>query len=324
MNKNNCEKNYLEYFIEMLIAERGATQNTAISYQKDINDLYEYIKEQDIALNDVDNSIMTEFIAELDKRNLGARTIGRKISAYRQFFAFLIHDGFIAQNPALDLIMPKKSIAIPTALTVDVLEKLIEKSAQDDSKEGVRAYAMLEILYSTGMRVSELVALQMKCLESFSSNLDINFIMINGARDRERCVILNKVSGMALGRYLAKRNEFLAKGSKSNWLFPSYSKDGKIAHITRQRFGQILKELAVSAGIGNIDISPNKIRHSFAMHMLENGANLYIVQELLGHSDASSMQIYTKTLAPKIKREELIKHQFADQDDNKEIDEKKK
>lgn len=324
MDKNNCETNYLEYFVEMLIAERGATQNTAISYQKDINDLYEYIQEQNISLHDVDNSIMAKFITELGKRNLGAKTIGRKISAYRQFFAFLMHDGFLAQNPALDLIVPKKSISIPTALTVDVLEKLIEKSAQDASKEGVRAYAMLEILYSTGMRISELVTLEMKCLESFSSHLDINFIMINGGRDKERSVILNKASGMALGRYLAKRNEFLAKGSKSNWLFPSYSKGGKVSHITRQRFGQILKELAISAGIGNINISPHKIRHSFATHMLENGADLEIVQELLGHSDVSSMKMYAKTLDANIKKTPLAKHQLANQDSNKEIDEQKK
>jgi integrase/recombinase XerD len=323
MNKTIYKKNYLEYFIEMLIAERGATENTAISYHKDIEDLYAYLMKMNLDLSDVDNAMLIKFIAELSGRNLGAKTIGRKISAYRQFFSFLISEGFVTHNPASNLTMPKKPQSIPKALSMNVLERLVEESAQDDSKEGVRTHAMLEILYSTGMRISELVTLEMKSLESFSADSDANFMIIKGKGNKERAVILNHASCIALTRYLDKRFEFLKNGTKSNWLFPSHAKDGKITHITRQRFGQILKELATSAGMERTDVSPHKIRHSFATHMLENGANLRVVQELLGHSDISSTQIYTKVSDARAKKMLLTKHPLAQQADGEEIDGKK-
>ena len=314
------KRNYLEYFLEMLIAERGATKNTILSYKKDIEDLYYYFTKFDIELNKVTHDMLVNFIAELSKKKLGAKTISRKISTYRQFFSFLISDGFINNNPASNLIMPKKPQSLPKALSTNVLNKLIEASMLDNSKEGIRSHAMLEILYSTGMRISELVTLEMRSLESFSYETDVNFLIIKGKGNKERAVILNQAASIALKKHLKNREEFLKSGDKSNWLFPSYTKDGKIVHITRQRFGQILKELAKSAGIDSNIVSPHKIRHSFATHMLENGANLRIVQELLGHSDISSTQIYTKISDAKTKKLLLSKHPLA----NKGIDEEKK
>ena len=301
------KRNYLEYFLEMLVAERGATKNTMLSYKKDIEDLYCYLTELDVGLKDVTHDILVNFIAELSKKKLGAKTISRKISTYRQFFSFLISDRFINYNPASNLVMPKKPQSLPKALSVHILNKLIEVSMSDGSKEGVRSHAMLEILYSTGMRISELVTLEMKSLESFSDG------------NKERVVILNQIASAALKKYLEKRSNFLRHGMKSNWLFPSYTKDGKTIHITRQRFGQILKGLAKLAGIDANLISPHKIRHSFATHLLENGANLRVVQELLGHSDISSTQIYTKISDIKAKKVLLSKHPLA----HKGIDEEK-
>ena len=314
------KRNYLEYFLEMLAAERGATKNTILSYKKDVEDLYCYLTKFDIGLENITHDILVNFIAELNKKKLGAKTISRKISTYRQFFSFLISDGFIKHNPASNLVMPKKPQSLPKALSVNILDKLIEASTLDDSKESVRSHAMLEILYSTGMRISELVALEMKSLESFSDEADTNFLIIKGKGNKERVVILNQVANAALKKYLEKRSSFLRPGMKSNWLFPSYNKDGKIIHITRQRFGQILKELAKFAGIDANLISPHKIRHSFATHLLENGANLRVVQELLGHSDISSTQIYTKISDIKAKKVLLGKHPLA----HKRIDEKEK
>ena len=313
------KRNYLEYFLEMLVAERGATKNTMLSYKKDIEDLYCYLTELDVGLKDVTHDILVNFIAELSKKKLGAKTISRKISTYRQFFSFLISDRFINYNPASNLVMPKKPQSLPKALSVHILNKLIEVSMSDGSKEGVRSHAMLEILYSTGMRISELVTLEMKSLESFSDETDTNFLIIKGKGNKERVVILNQIASAALKKYLEKRSNFLRHGMKSNWLFPSYTKDGKTIHITRQRFGQILKGLAKLAGIDANLISPHKIRHSFATHLLENGANLRVVQELLGHSDISSTQIYTKISDIKAKKVLLSKHPLA----HKGIDEEK-
>lgn len=304
----------------MLIAERGATKNTVLSYKKDVEDLYCHLTKFALNLNEVTHDVLVNFIAELNKKNLGAKTISRKISTYRQFFSFLISDGLVSENPASNLIMPKKPQSLPKALSVDALNKLIQVSVLDNSKEGSRSHAMLEILYSTGMRISELVTLEIKSLETFSDEMEINSLIIKGKGNKERTVILSNAASIALKKYLEKRSRFLKPGMKSNWLFPSCTKDGKVTHITRQRFGQILKELAKSAGIDTNIISPHKIRHSFATHMLENGANLRTVQELLGHSDISSTQIYTKISDVKAKKMLLSKHPLA----NKWIDEEKK
>ncbi|WP_272906031.1 tyrosine recombinase [Candidatus Bandiella numerosa] len=303
--------NYMEYFFEMLIAERGATENTILSYKKDIKDLFDYLELNHIALEKVTPFIVKDFIAKLSKKNLGAKTIGRKISALRQFFSFLVSDGIFKENPTLNIIMPIRPESVPKALSKNILSQLIETAYNDVTKEGLRDYAMLEILYSTGMRISELVALEMKSLEGFSSDSEVNLLIVKGKGQKERAVILNQKACKALKNYLNIRNKFLSAGIKVNWVFPSISKNKKIIHISRQRFGQILKEIAIKSNIDPSIISPHKIRHSFATHMLDNGANLRIVQELLGHSDISSTQIYTKVSDSKTKKLLLDKHPLS-------------
>lgn len=295
----------------MLIAERGATENTISSYRKDIKDLHDYLKLNHIKLDKVTSSTIKDFIIELSNRNLGAKTIGRKISTFRQFFSFLVSDEIFKENPTLNIIMPKRPESIPKALSQDILNKLIKTASDNTTKEGLRDYTMLEILYSTGMRISELVSLEMKALESFSNESEINLLIVEGKGKKERVVILNQMAGMALKNYLNIRSKFLSNGAKSNWVFPSVSKNKKIVHISRQRFGQILKEIAIKSNIDPLIISPHKIRHSFATHMLDNGANLRIVQELLGHSDISSTQIYTKVSDSKTKKLLLGKHPLS-------------
>ncbi len=311
MTKKNYMINYMEYFFEMLIAERGATENTILSYKKDIKDLFDYLELNHIALEKVTPFIVKDFIAKLSKKNLGAKTIGRKISALRQFFSFLVSDGIFKENPTLNIIMPIRPESVPKALSKNILSQLIETAYNDVTKEGIRDYAMLEILYSTGMRISELVALEMKSLEGFSSDSEVNLLIVKGKGQKERAVILNQKACKALKNYLNIRNKFLSAGIKVNWVFPSISKNKKIIHISRQRFGQILKEIAIKSNIDPSIISPHKIRHSFATHMLDNGANLRIVQELLGHSDISSTQIYTKVSDSKTKKLLLDKHPLS-------------
>lgn len=311
MTKKTYMMNYMEYFFEMLIAERGATENTILSYKKDIKDLFDYLALNHIELEKVTSSVVKDFIVELSKKNLGAKTIGRKISALRQFFSFLVSDGIFKENPTLNIIMPKRPESIPKALSKNLLSHLIETASNDVTKEGLRDYAMLEILYSTGMRISELVALEMKSLEDFSNDSEINLLIVKGKGQKERAVILNQKACKALKNYLNIRGKFLSTGTKANWVFSSISKNKKIVHISRQRFGQILKEIAIKSNIDPSIISPHKIRHSFATHMLDNGANLRIVQELLGHSDISSTQIYTKVSDSKAKKLLLDKHPLS-------------
>ncbi len=312
MNKKEYTYHYIEYFFEMLIAERGATENTISSYRKDIKDLQDYLTLNHIKLEKITSSTIKDFIIELSNRNLGAKTIGRKISTFRQFFSFLVSDGIFKENPTLNIIMPKRPESIPKALSRDILDKLIKTANNNTTKEGLREYTMLEILYSTGMRISELVSLEMKALESFSNESEINLLIIKGKGKKERAVILNQKACMALINYLKIRSKFLPAGAKSNWVFPSVSKNKKIVHISRQRFGQTLKDIAIKSNVDPLMISPHKIRHSFATHMLDNGANLRIVQELLGHSDISSTQIYTKVSDSKAKKLLLDKHPLSE------------
>ena len=308
MNNKNYINYYIEYFIEMLIAERGATENTILSYRKDISDLHEYLKKKGIGMTEITQLTMQNFIINLADNNLNPKTIGRKISTYRQFFSFLISEGYLNENPVLNIVMPKKTQSIPKALSSDYINKIIKIAGQDKTKEGIRNYALLEILYSTGMRISELVSLEMKSLASFSKDSETNLLIVKGKGRKERAVILNYMACEALKKYLKIRKNFLLQDVKSKWVFPSISKDKKIVHISRQRFGQVLKDIALKCNIDPTIISPHKIRHSFATHMLDNGANLRIVQELLGHSDISSTQIYTKVSGSKAKKLLLNKH----------------
>ena len=289
----DIEQNYLGYFLEMITAEKGVTKNTVISYRKDITDLFLFLNGNNCLLKEVTHDVLLEYIRNLSKKNLGPKSIRRKISSSRQFFAFLVSDNYLTKNPALNLPMPKREKLLPRALSQDLIDKLLKSAQSSQKKEGVRAYAMLEILYSTGMRISELIALKLKSAKSLNKG-GMNHLMITGKGNKERIVIINETATNALKKYLEIRESFLKNHDKSDFLFPSYSNNNVVTQITRQRFGQILKVLAGDAGIDKSLVSPHKIRHSFATHMLENGANLRIIQELLGHSDISSTQIYTK------------------------------
>jgi integrase/recombinase XerD len=286
---------YLDNFLEMLLAEKSAAANTVSSYRRDITDFLQFIAKQGISLQDVDQNLLKKYISLLTASGVKATTLARKISCLRTFSKFLTEEGIFINNPMQQIELPKKGKSLPKALTQDEIANLLKVAEHDKSKEGIRLLAMLEILYATGMRISELVELPLAAMQyNLKDGNLMNYMIIRGKGNKERMVILHQTAIEALLAYLTIRGDFLKPKHKSIYLFPSYDKAGNITHITRQRFGQLLKELAVNSGISPERLSPHKIRHSFATHLLQNGANLRSVQTLLGHSDISSTQIYTK------------------------------
>lgn len=296
-NKNTTlEYKYLEAFVEMLLSERSASSNTVISYTNDISDLINFFHKKNCNISKITLSDIEDYFATFYQKQFNATTISRKISSIKQFFQFLLTEDIRKDNPTTMLEMPKLMASVPKAVGEDIIMKMLQSLYKDKTYEGVRNSAMLEILYSTGMRVSELISIKITDLQRNPKTKKLsNVMIILGKGNKERVVILNQNTIDKLEEYIQIRNQFIKKTKHDvHWLFPSVTKKGQISHITRQRFGQILKEIAT---LNNIDmnlISPHKIRHSFATHMLQNGANIRVIQELLGHANINSTQIYTK------------------------------
>lgn len=285
--------NFLESFLEMLIAERGASLNTLSAYKFDLESFNDFIKPK--AIEKIVIEDLRDFVHYLKEQDYNERSINRKISALKQFYQFLFSEDIIRDNPALELELQKQRKSLPKYLTIEEIEKLFEFISQNQSPESIRLACMLSILYSSGLRVSELVSLK---LSNFDNHQPIYKVI--GKGNKERIAILNDQARKFLNQYLKCRGKFITiKENYSPWLFPSESKEG---HITRQRFGQILKDLAINAGVDPNRVSPHVLRHSFASHILENGADLRSIQELLGHSSISTTQIYTHLANDKLKR----------------------
>ncbi len=309
--------NHLENFLEMLAAERAAAGNTIISYRKDIQDYLAYLVRYNVVISEENKAIFQQYVQHLASAcGLSAKSIARKISSVRQFYQFLVLEEHLPLNPILRVTLPKRGRDLPKSLAVTEIEQLLQCAAQDkQSKEGIRLYAMLEILYSTGLRISELVTLKLSDLQKhIPSNTLCEYIVVKGKGGKERLVVLNQNAAQAMETYLKVRQKFFPVIKESDWLFPSPNKQGKVSFITRQRFGQLLKDLAIKAGIDPSKVSAHKVRHTFASHMLQNGANLRLVQELLGHSDISTTQVYTKVLDSAAKNLVLDQHPLVDHD----------
>lgn len=293
----------IDRFIEMLAAERGASLNTKAAYRRDLEHLDENTK---AGLSRLSAAELAKYVAGLNGDGLAPRSIARKISSIRQFFAYLYEEGERSDDPSGRLEMPKLGRSLPKTLGEDMVDKLLAAAAADKSFQGIRMQAMLEILYASGLRVSELVSLRTAQIqkEKTASGFKLLPIMhVRGKGSKERLAPLNPPAIAALEEYLAKRQD------KSEWLFPAGKGKG---HITRQRFGQLLKELAVNAGVDRSVVSPHVLRHCFATHLLQRGADLRAVQQLLGHSDISTTQIYTHVLQERLKRLVLEHHPLAE------------
>jgi len=304
MNDSNLK--YLIRFLEMLSAERGAAQNTLDSYERDLTGFCNYCESRSLALVDVTKAELKDYIHLLTEQGLAASTRSRSISALRQFYRFLHAEGVIKDDPALSIRGPQKSRALPKTLSVAEVEKLLDfartrseiarKSSGDTIRlKAARLYCLLEILYATGLRVTELVAMPRATLKG-----DDRTLTISGKGGRERLVPLNEPARDAIALYLQTEADYLdGLPATSPWLFPSRSKHG---HLTRQRLGQELKGLAEDVGINPEKVSPHVLRHAFASHLLDRGADLRSVQQLLGHADITTTQIYTHVLEERLKR----------------------
>lgn len=308
---------YVEQFLEMALAERGIAKNTLHSYKKDLADFYEFLNSRKLDMNSVDRNNVSDYISYLSSNNVSARSINRKLSTIKSYFNFLLSEGYSSSNPVMSVDLPKYSSKLPSVLSIEDIKILLEHCNNLGTNEGVRLNAMIHLLYASGLRVSELVSLKLVEITSgHNKALEIRKAFnIKGKGNKERLIVINDQAKNALEKYLAIRN-FFAKGKpikSQQYFFTSSSTAG---YMTRQNFGQILKKEALQAGLNPDSISPHILRHSFASHLLAGGADLRVIQELLGHADISTTQIYTHVQGDHLKKTMLECHPLS----NKELE----
>ena len=292
---------HLESFLEMLLVERGAADNTLAAYERDLKDFFAFQKGRPRARPETAD--LRAYLAEMTRRGLASRSAARRLSALRQFFGFLLAEGFRDEDPTANLDSPKGGRPLPKYLEEREVGQLMAALARAPGAEGRRLAALVELLYATGMRVTELVTLSLA-----AALRDPRFLVVRGKGGKERLVPLSQPAVKALMAYLEVRAGFLSGDGASLWLFPSRGKEG---HLTRQRVGQLMKGLAREAGLDPRKLSPHVLRHAFASHLLHHGADLRAVQQMLGHADISTTQIYTHVLDQRLKSLVQEKHPLA-------------
>jgi integrase/recombinase XerD len=299
-------------FIEMLSAEKGAAENTRAAYTRDLDDFVGFLAtRQQKPLTAAVSADISAYMRAAAAAGLAPSSRARRLSAIRQLFKFLAAEGVVAEDPASRLSGPRRARPLPRTLSAAEVDHLIETARRRiepargrDRVRALRLYALIEMLYATGMRVSELVTLPRSVLRG-----DNRVLFIKGKGGRERMVALNGAAQAALHRYLnVGFEDGVAPMLKTKWLFASRGAEG---HLTRQRLGQELKELAREAGLDPARVSPHVLRHAFASHLLDRGADLRSVQQLLGHADISTTQIYTHVLEERLKQLVFEHHPLA-------------
>ncbi len=298
-----------EAFLEMMAAERGAAANTLDAYRRDLADAAAFLKRRGRALPDASTADLRAFLKALSGQGMTPRTAARRLSALRQFFRFLLTDGRRSDDPTAALDGPRLGRPLPKPLGERQVTALIEAAQRRGGPEGARLACLLELLYATGMRVSELVALPLAAVAR-----DQKALLVSGKGGKERLVPLGAPARRAVDAYRAQRAAFLPKAERSAgvrespYLFPSRGAGG---HLTRHRLGQLLKELARAAGIDADAVSPHVLRHAFATHLLDHGADLRSVQKMLGHADIATTQIYTHVVKERLVRTVADHHPLA-------------
>jgi integrase/recombinase XerD len=306
MRSTASNERLINLFLDMLAAEQGAGDNTLDAYRRDLTDLSVFLARTRSSFAGVGTDRLRDYLADLDMRGFKSSSVARRLSAMRHLFRFLLNERIRSDDPAAILSGPKRGRGLPKVLSISDVDRMLTRAKELaqvatasplQRLRAMRLYCLLEVLYATGLRVSELVSLPRS-----AARRDANMIVVRGKGNKERLVPLNEASQQAMADYLAatetlkpeqKRN---AIGSK--WLFPSFGESG---HLTRQHFARDLKELARSAGLAPRLVSPHVVRHAFASHLLHNGADLRIVQTLLGHTDISTTQIYTHVVEERLK-----------------------
>jgi integrase/recombinase XerD len=284
----------LESFIEMLHAERNAAQNTIEAYRRDLADFAAFLVRRDAALLSADADSIRAYLAKLHRAGMAPRTAARRLSAIRQFYRFLVGEGIRPDDPVAVIDSPRQGRPLPKLITEAEVAQLLDAARSLPDSDGLRMTALLELLYATGLRVSELVALPVA-----SVMRDQRVLVVRGKGGKERMIPLHDSARAAVNAWLTTRGADLRKKkATSPWLFPSHADSG---HLTRQRLGQLLKDLAVAAGIDRRKVSPHVLRHAFATHLLDHGADLRSVQKMLGHADIATTQIYTHVADERLK-----------------------
>ena len=296
-------------FLDMLAAEQGAGDNTLDAYRRDLTDFSEFLGPSGQNFAGAETEVLRNYLADLDARGFKSSSVARRLSAMRHLFRFLLNERIRSDDPAAILSGPKRGRGLPKVLSISDVDRMLtrakELTEQDVSPQqrlrALRLHCLLEVLYATGLRVSELVALPLS-----ASRRDARMIVVRGKGNKERLVPLNEASRQAMADYLAamevlkpeKKKSAGSSSGSSKWLFPSFGESG---HLTRQHFARDLKELAGASGLAPRLVSPHVLRHAFASHLLHNGADLRIVQTLLGHTDISTTQIYTHVVEERLK-----------------------
>ncbi len=304
----------VDSFLDMLTTERGAAMNTRQAYWRDLADFSLQLREKaSKEIVDASPEEIKSYLEDLgirihvkgqNKSQIATRTVARRLSALRQFYRYLVSENIRKDDPTSAIESPKQGRTLPKTLSESEVSTLIKVAGDTGGADSVRLVCLLEMLYATGLRVSELVGLPMSAIGE-----DMQFLMVAGKGGRERMVPRSEPAQRSVKKYLEVRQQFINpedKGSQGQWLFPSRTSES--GHLTRQRFAQLLKDLADNAGIDAERVSPHILRHAFATHLLSNGADLRSVQKMLGHADIATTQIYTHIVGGGLKKTVEEKH----------------
>ena len=315
MQNNYATEAAIDSFLEMMSAERGAAENTLESYRRDLETAAQFLADRKIRLLTASSTDIKACLDDMNIQGFASTSQARRLSSLRQFYRFLYTEGMRTDDPTGIIDAPKKKQALPKIMSEDTVSKLLARAeAEADLKlwtqedmsgyfNAVRLHALLELLYATGMRVTELVGLPEKTIRS-----NQRFLLVRGKGAKERMVPLSVKAQNVLQVYVSLRDR-VPEWQNSPWLFPARSESG---YLARQVFARDLKALAARAGIAAAAVSPHVLRHAFASHLLQNGADLRAVQQLLGHSDISTTQIYTHVLEERLHQLVATHHPLAD------------
>ena len=285
---------WAEAFLEMMSVERAAAANTLRAYGRDLADAADFLAARGLTLASAQAPDVEAYFAELGRRGLSPATASRRRAALRQFYRFVLGEGWRADDPSRRVDAPRRGRPLPRVLSRQEAAALITAAGSRDEVKGLRLACMIELAYAGGLRVSELTSLTLAALAR-----DPEFLMVLGKGGKERLAPLNTAARTAVRAWLEVRARTLPRGDAANpWLFPSGGKGGR---LTPRRFAQLLGEAAITAGIDPERVSPHVLRHAFATHLLEGGADLRVVQTLLGHADIATTQIYTHVAGERLR-----------------------
>ncbi|MDZ4374239.1 MAG: site-specific tyrosine recombinase XerD [Phenylobacterium sp.] len=295
---------WTDAFLEMMAVERAAARNTLTAYARDLQDASGFLARRGLDLASAGAEDVEAYFSALGAQGLSPATAARRRAALRQFYRFVLSEGWRDDDPSRRVEAPRQGRSLPKVLSREEMDRLIAAAAARDGAQGLRLGCMVELAYASGLRISELTSLPLAMLAR-----DPAFVIVKGKGGKERLAPLNDTARAAVKAYLEVRKTFLSKGDAANpWLFPSRGKGGR---LTPRRFAQLLDEAAVACGIDPARVSPHVLRHAFATHLLEGGADLRVVQTLLGHADIGTTQIYTHVASDRLREVVATKHPLA-------------